>query len=304
MKTKLGDKIVIHYTAFIDDSSETDHPGRLVDTTYNEFKKEHRMDAHGRMHGNRAGHPFEFTLGKEEGFKLAIKAFDEGLMDMCVGERRVLTIPPELGFGPVGTGPHKLRRSFPPVEGGATLRYLVELVAIRSPPPLHQQVDVDGQLIGEDAIGDGGGEAFFDSLLQEGKGRAKSDKAVATRNVFAEIDLDRDQRISHEELHKWFVKQHRRQRDEALAELPPGMILSSQAFFRRLFIECTVRLFFQGRAAAAIAVITFLACRSTFGICKTRTKTVIFLGRSSPGQKARNKIHSSRICKLILLVMT
>lgn len=37
--------------------------------------------------------PFEFTLGKG----MVIQGYEIGLKDMCVGERRKLTIPPHLG---------------------------------------------------------------------------------------------------------------------------------------------------------------------------------------------------------------
>jgi hypothetical protein len=42
--------------------------------------------------------PFMLQLGAGH----AIKALDEGLNDMCVGERRKLTIPPHLAFGDAG----------------------------------------------------------------------------------------------------------------------------------------------------------------------------------------------------------
>ena len=43
---------------------------------------------------------FSFQLGVGH----VIKGWDEGLIDMCVGEKRKLTIPPHLGYGDAGAG--------------------------------------------------------------------------------------------------------------------------------------------------------------------------------------------------------
>jgi FKBP-type peptidyl-prolyl cis-trans isomerase 2 len=32
-------------------------------------------------------------------------SWDQGLLDMCIGEKRTLTIPPRLGYGNRATGP-------------------------------------------------------------------------------------------------------------------------------------------------------------------------------------------------------
>ncbi|MCL1939793.1 MAG: FKBP-type peptidyl-prolyl cis-trans isomerase [Desulfovibrionaceae bacterium] len=44
--------------------------------------------------------PFTFTVGVGQ----VIKAWDEALLDMKVGEKRALIVPPELGYGKRGAG--------------------------------------------------------------------------------------------------------------------------------------------------------------------------------------------------------
>ncbi|MBW0519775.1 hypothetical protein O181_059490 [Austropuccinia psidii MF-1] len=62
--------------------------------------------------------PFQFTLGVQQ----VIKGWDQGLLDMCIGEKRKLVIPPSLGYGASGAGPK--------IPGGATLVFEVELLDI------------------------------------------------------------------------------------------------------------------------------------------------------------------------------
>ncbi|KAL1848565.1 Peptidyl-prolyl cis-trans isomerase fpr2 [Paecilomyces lecythidis] len=63
------------------------------------------------------GTPLTFKLGTGR----VIKGWDQGLLDMCIGEKRTLTIPPEYGYGDRGIGP---------IPGGSTLIFETELVGI------------------------------------------------------------------------------------------------------------------------------------------------------------------------------
>jgi FKBP-type peptidyl-prolyl cis-trans isomerase len=46
------------------------------------------------------GSPLPFTLGAGQ----VIEGWDKGVEGMCVGEKRKLTIPPELAYGDAGAG--------------------------------------------------------------------------------------------------------------------------------------------------------------------------------------------------------
>ncbi|KAF7119736.1 hypothetical protein RHSIM_Rhsim13G0050600 [Rhododendron simsii] len=92
-----GDTIKVHYR------------GKLIDGTVFDSSFER-------------GDPIQFELGSGQ----VIKGWDQGLLGMCVGEKRKLKIPAKLGYGEQG--------SPPTIPGGATLIFDTELVAVNGKP--------------------------------------------------------------------------------------------------------------------------------------------------------------------------
>ena len=64
------------------------------------------------------GKPFTFSIGEGK----VIKGWDEAILDMNVGSKRTLIIPPELGYGGRGAGS---------IPSNATLIFEVELIDIK-----------------------------------------------------------------------------------------------------------------------------------------------------------------------------
>ncbi|KAF3327739.1 FK506-binding protein 2-like protein [Carex littledalei] len=92
-----GDRIKVHYRGTLTD-------GKVFDSSFER------------------GDPIEFELGSGQ----VIKGWDQGLLGMCVGEKRKLKIPAKLGYGDQG--------SPPVIPGGATLIFDTELVAVNDKP--------------------------------------------------------------------------------------------------------------------------------------------------------------------------
>lgn len=66
------------------------------------------------------GSPFEFKIGTGE----VIKGWDEGVLKMSLGEKAILHITPDYGYGDEGAGEV--------IPGGADLDFVVELLQIGS----------------------------------------------------------------------------------------------------------------------------------------------------------------------------
>jgi FKBP-type peptidyl-prolyl cis-trans isomerase len=87
-----GDRIVVHYT------------GRFVDgTTFDSSVTR--------------GEPFQFVLGSGQ----VIKGWDQGIVGMKVGGKRIMAVPPELGYG---------QNDYGPIPGNSTLIFEVELLKV------------------------------------------------------------------------------------------------------------------------------------------------------------------------------
>jgi FKBP-type peptidyl-prolyl cis-trans isomerase FkpA len=107
--TKVGDgtearpgRVVrVHYTGWLYDASKADKRGNKFDSSKDRNE------------------PFEFPLGGGQ----VIPGWDKGFAGMKVGGTRVLTIPPDMGYGARGAGGV--------IPGNATLVFEVELLEVK-----------------------------------------------------------------------------------------------------------------------------------------------------------------------------
>jgi FKBP-type peptidyl-prolyl cis-trans isomerase len=100
-EARAGRVVSVHYTGWLFDASKADKRGEKFDSS-----KDHNE-------------PFEFPLGGGQ----VIPGWDKGVAGMKVGGTRVLTIPPDMGYGALGAG-----GVIPP---NATLVFEVELLGVK-----------------------------------------------------------------------------------------------------------------------------------------------------------------------------
>ncbi|SPP75372.1 blast:Peptidyl-prolyl cis-trans isomerase FKBP14 [Drosophila guanche] len=190
-KSKSGDSLTMHYTGTL----QAD--GKKFDSSFDRDQ------------------PFTFQLGAGQ----VIKGWDQGLLNMCVGkcanrnilqrelmhnylhkfegEKRKLTIPPQLGYGDQGAG-----NVIPPK---ATLLFDVELINIGNAPPttnVFKEIDenADKQLSREEV------SEYLKKQMTAVEGQdsselknmlAENDKLV--EEIFQHEDKDKNGYISHDE---------------------------------------------------------------------------------------------------------
>ena len=98
-----GDFVEVHYTGWLYDEAAPDKRGTKFDSSVDR------------------GQRFQFPLGEGR----VIQGWDQGVAGMLVGEKRQLTIAPEMAYGERGAG-----NVIPP---GATLIFEVELYRVEGP---------------------------------------------------------------------------------------------------------------------------------------------------------------------------
>ena len=100
---EVGDYVDVHYTGWLYDEAAENNRGSKFDSSVDRGQK------------------FQFQLGAGQ----VIQGWDQGIVGMLIGEKRQLTIAPEMGYGNRGAG-----NVIPP---GATLVFEVELFGLESP---------------------------------------------------------------------------------------------------------------------------------------------------------------------------
>ncbi len=91
-EVKVGDTVTVHYIGTLQNGQEFDN-------------------------SNKRGTPFTFTIGEGK----VIKGWEQGIVGMKKGGKRILVIPADLGYGDKGYGP---------IPGGANLVFAVDLLEI------------------------------------------------------------------------------------------------------------------------------------------------------------------------------
>lgn len=159
-KSKAGDQLEMHYTGTLED-------GKKFDSSLDRNE------------------PFSFQLGAGQ----VIKGWDEGLLDMCPGDKRKLVIPSHKAYGKDGAGDV--------IPGDATLYFDVECIKISEAPAqpnIFKMIDENAdQMISKGEILNYLSKEITPEQLGDQKPEQIADE------IFHHEDKDKDGFISHDE---------------------------------------------------------------------------------------------------------
>jgi len=141
--------------------------------------------------------PFTFQIGVGQ----VVKGWDQGLLDMCVGEKRKLIVPPHLGYGDQGAGEV--------IPAGATLVFETELLKVeKAPPVVNVFKEIDGnddQQLSREEVSEYL-KKQMESMKTEGNTeeneevrKALEDHDKLVEEIFQHEDSDKNGFITHEE---------------------------------------------------------------------------------------------------------
>ncbi|XP_056913833.1 peptidyl-prolyl cis-trans isomerase FKBP7 [Takifugu flavidus] len=160
-KSKKGDLMNVHYDGFLAKDGSQFYCSRT----------------------DKAGHPQWVVLGIGQ----MIKGLDLGMVDMCPGERRKITIPPALAFGEAGKEP---------VPPNATVIFEVEAFSVsRGPRSMEafgsMDIDNDKSLTKDEVK-----EYLKVEYKKEGKPREETFFDKVVEDIFRKNDNDKNGQIS------------------------------------------------------------------------------------------------------------
>ncbi|XP_032424668.1 peptidyl-prolyl cis-trans isomerase FKBP7 [Xiphophorus hellerii] len=163
-KSKKGDLINAHYDGFLEKDGSQFYCSR----------------------SDKQGHPQWFVLGVGQ----VIRGLDVGMMDMCAGEKRKVTVPAALAFGQTGKGP---------VPPNATVVFEVEVLSVSRGP---RSMEAFGQMDLDQDKSLTKGEVKEYLKLEYEKGGKPRDEPFYEKilaDIFWKSDKDQDGQISAKE---------------------------------------------------------------------------------------------------------
>ncbi|MEQ2294349.1 Peptidyl-prolyl cis-trans isomerase fkbp7 [Ameca splendens] len=182
---ELDDQVKIEVLVKPEECSRKSKKGDLINAHYDGFLAKDGSQFY-CSRSDKEGHPQWFVLGVGQ----VIKGLDIGMMDMCAGEKRKLTVPSALAFGQTGKGP---------VPPNTTVVFEVEVLSVsRGPRSMEAfgQIDLDKDRSLTKA------EVKEYLKLEYEKGGKPRDEPFYEKiltDIFRKSDQDRDGQISAKE---------------------------------------------------------------------------------------------------------